>query len=252
MDKKEIRELFRKSDDEIDIDPGRKEKALALLYSENVMRKDLPVYNRTSVMRRQLQFMDKRPMALQLTGCMVLFCLVSAMSRRGWEIGEAVAVVMILSAALNFCLLSGISTIFTSKFAELSDSCYFNAKQLIAFHMVCSGLTNLTILFMAALFVGTQWKITLLQAGLYVFVPYIEIQCCCTGMVLTEAGRRRPYIAFGAGTFGCMLFLVIASVLEIFLISSIAFWSVAFVVGILIYGVQIMVLFHRIDRGEIV
>ena len=44
------------------------------------------------------------------------------------------------------------------------------------------------------MFVSVQWKMRLIQIGLYMLVPFFFTQCVCLGILLTETGRRNIWL----------------------------------------------------------
>lgn len=243
---KNLRNIFKKAEGEIVIDPGKKEEALAVIGQEAVSIQS----SNYKLCIRQFCYMDKSMLWFQLGGCLILFLAAAFMSRFDVKSEDMLICSAILSALLSVFSLMGISRIFASNLAELSESCYFNVKQMIVFQMIGSGVLNLTALLLVILFTGFRWSLLLVQAGLYILVPYVMTQCGCMGVLLTELGRQNPYIVIAAGILMCVCYSFIASIPGVYQVSSIMFWGLAFAAGMIIWGIQLKILFSAIGKGE--
>lgn len=159
---------------------------------------------------------------------------------------------MVLSGVLGIVSIAEISRIFFSGIAELSESCYFNVRQLVAFHMTVSGVINLTVLLIGILLIGYQWQIDLLQIGLYTLVPFVMSECCCMRILLTKAGRKNSCLLMMTGAFIVVFYLILASMPNLYRIAALGVWGIAFAIGILLLGIQIKILLKGIEKGEII
>lgn len=247
-----IKYLFEQADKELCIDWKKKEKTIESLKTQIDKKKVSMVYNKRQILRNQFFYMDRTILVFQLIGGIIVLLLTALMKYVGVENEGAIAAVMLLSILMSAFSFIGISRIFSLNFAELSESCYFNAKQMVAFWMVCSSVLNLTILFFLILFVGFWWEAALLQIGLYLIVPYVMAQCCCMGVLFTEFGRRNVYAVLIATALLCAFCFVVSGIPGIYEASAVAFWGIACTVGIAAYGVQIKMLFAGMDKGEMI
>lgn len=246
MDSEKLREMFKVCEKEILIDQRRKEITLEVLRREKVSIKS----STFQMFKQQFYYMDKSMLWFQLGGCLILFLAAAFMSRFDVKSEDMLICSAILSALLSVFSLTGISRIFAANIAELSESCYFNVKQMIVFQMIGSDVLNLTALLLVILFTGFRWSLLLVQAGLYILVPYVITQCGCMGVLLTGPGRQNPYIVIAAGLLMCVAHVFIASVPGIYQVSFIMFWGLAFVAGMIILGIQLKILFSALGKGE--
>lgn len=252
MEIREIKDRFRIEDRTIKIDEKRKEDTIILLQ-KNIEEKQInTLVSRKRILINQFRYMDKSTICVHLLLSVVLLLTAAVMKQRGAEEEDIILFSMLLSGVLGIASIVGISRIFFSGIAELSESCYFNVRQIVAFHMLLSGIINLTALSIGIIFVGLQWKIGLLRIGLYTLVPFVTAQCCCLKVLLTEAGRRNSYLLIMVGVFLVIFNLIMASMPELYRVTAYAAWAAAFVIGVLLLGIQIKALFRGIEKGEII
>lgn len=249
---KEFADKFREEDKMLVIDEKRKKESL-LLLGETISQKRIHIaYDKKQIFLNQIRYMDKSMLVIHMGICAILSLLILNFSRYGADKEAIIAFSMISSAALGIISIVEISRIFFSGIAELSESCYFNVKQIVACHMFIAGIINLTILSLGVLFVGIRWKMNLLQAGLYVLVPLVVTECCCLKVLLSEIGRKSLYPLVMVGAFLVVFYLVLASSPGLYEITALGIWGTAFFAGIVMLAWQIKNLFQRIEKGEIV
>lgn len=256
---KDIREEFRITDRTAVIDEKRKEETLSFLQEE-IAKKQVRVLNdRKEILFQQFRYMDKFMILIHAAFCIVPAFLMAILhwsmgfGRFEMELGEGdiILIFTIVSGILGIVSIMEISRIFFSGIAELSESCYFNVRQMVAFQMLLSGIMNLTVLFIGIFFVGIRWKMELLRIGLYVLVPFVIAECCCLMVVLSEAGRRNSYFLVMVGAFVIVFYCILASSPELYRVTALAVWGAALMAGLLLLGVQIRLLFRGIEKGEI-
>lgn len=254
MTKKEknIQERFYVNDQKTVINQKRKEETLLLLQEKIAAKQVSIMSSKRKILLNQIRYMDKSMMSLHLLLCILLLLIASVIKYYRIEEENVILFSMVISCILGVISIAEVSRIFFSGIMELSESCYFNVRQIVAFQMAMSGIINLTVLFPAILFVGTRWEISILQAGLYTLVPFVMTECCCLGSLLLEVGRRNSYLLIMIGVFLIVFYMILAQVPELYQITALSIWGIAFVAGILLLGVQIKILFQGIKKGEII
>lgn len=242
--------MFRESEPHICIDANRKEKTMHLI-SKEINKKKILLYDKRIIVKNQFIYMDKTSLMGSVVSSFIIVMLIFLFSKLGWENREVIASNCAFSSLLSVLSLVGVSNVFSSSLSELEESCYFNVKQVVAFQMICHGIISLTVLMTVTIWVGSQWKIMFFQVGLYVFVPYVLTQCSCLFTFLTKTGRQSSYMIFVIGIFTCLVFCIVAMIPQIYSASAITIWMIAFIIGIVMLGVQIRILFNEIGKGEI-
>ena len=91
----------------------------------------------------------------------------------------------------------------------------------------------------------------LLRVGLYIFVPFLITECFCLMIVLSEAGRKNIYPLVAAGIFSVAVNGFLAVWQELYRMTALFVWGIAFVIGLLLFAVQMNMLFRGIEKGEI-
>ena len=256
---KDIREQFRVTDRNVVIDEKKKENTLSFIQNEIAGKQAGILNSRKKILLQQFWYMDKSMIVVHAAFCIFPVLVMSILhGYKGYgelmtEINEKdiILISTILSGILGVISVIEISRVFFSGVAELSESCYFNVRQIVAFQMFFSGIVNLMVLFVGILFVGMRWKMSLLRIGLYILVPFIIAECCCLMMVLSEAGRRNPYLLVMVGAFIVVFYCILASIPELYRITALTVWGAALIIGLLLFAVQIKILFRGIEKGEI-
>lgn len=252
MKNAELKDWFRITDSIIKIDGKRKNDTMALLQ-KNIAEKQISIISsRKRILFNQFRYMDKSMIYVHLILCVVLLLIAAVMKRFGAEETEIILYSLFLSGVLGIVSIVGISRIFGSGIAELSESCYFNVRQIVALHMLISGFINLTVLSVGIVFVGIQWQISLLRIGLYILVPFVTAQGCCLKVLLTEAGRKNSYLLIMVGAFLVMFYMIMGSIPELYMVTAYAIWAAALIIGLALLGIQIKTLFKGIEKGEII
>ncbi len=256
---KDIREEFRITDQNIIIDDKRKEETLLYLQEEIAGKQTRVLSNRKEILLQQFWYMDKFMIGIHAAFCIISILIMIILH---WFVGygrfvmkigeeEIILISTILSGILGIVSIMEIGRVFFSGIAELSESCYFNVRQMVAFQLVLSGIINLMFLFISILFVGIRWKMELLRIGLYILVPFVIAECCCLMVVLSEVGRKNSYLLVMVGAFVIVFYCILASSPELYRITALAVWGVALIVGLLLLAVQMKILFRGIEKGEI-
>ncbi|MDE5598129.1 MAG: hypothetical protein K2J04_09875, partial [Lachnospiraceae bacterium] len=66
------------------------------------------------------------------------------------------------------------------------------------------------------------------------------------------AGRRNTYLLVMVGVFSIIFYLIIASIPDLYRITALAVWCIAFIIGLLLLGIQVKTLFKGIERGDMI
>lgn len=261
---KNIREQFRITDRMTAIDEKRKKESLSFLQKE-IFKKELSkrksgiIDNRKKTLLRQFRYMDKSMLRIHIAFCMVsiLFMIVlykcadNGKLMIGIEENEIILIFTIISGFQGMISILAVGHVFFSGIAELSESCYFNVRQMVAFQMFLSGIISLTVLFLNMIFVSMQWKMNFIRIGLYIMVPFLVTECCCLMIVLTEVGRKNSYLLAAVGVFVAVCNSILASLPELYRVTALSIWGIAFVIGLLLLTIQIKMLFRGIEKGDI-
>lgn len=246
----DIKEKFRITDRLMQIDENRKRESISLLQNKINEKQINMAHHGRKILLQQVRYMDKLIMITQIVLYVIVVIIAIMMRQKGVLEEEIILFSILISGLFGIISIAQISRIFSSGIAELSESCYFNVKQIVAFQLLISGVMNLTMLFFVILFVGLFWKIALIQIGLYILVPFVIAQCCCLKALLLEIGRKNSYLLIIVGIFITILYIVIASIPRVYQLTALSIWGVSFVVGILLLGMQVRALFEGIERGD--
>lgn len=247
-----INALFTEADKMLHISEKRKSSTMDILRKKIEEKPLILINNKRLIMWNQLKYMDKSMLIFHALICMAVLLSMALMSRYGMEDEEIILISVMLSGFLGVISIVEISRIFSSGIAEISESCYFNVKQMVAFNMLISGIINLTLLSVEILFAGYKWKIELVRVALYILIPFIFVECCCLGVLLLEVGRKKTYLMIMVGVFAIALYLILMSDPRLYRATAFSTWLIALFVGLFILSMQIRILFSGIKKGEMI
>ena len=247
----DIKSMFASADALLPIDTERKHNTLQKLRQEIADKEVLLLNSNRKIWLNQMRYADRSMICFHVLGCTVMLLLMVMMDVRQIDNGSIIAASMILAGVLGTLSVLEVGKVCFAKLSELSETCFFNVRQMAAFDMILSGILNLTSLSAGILFVGFRWKIWLIQIGLYVMVPFIFAQCVCLGVLLTEAGRKNGWLTAVAGLFLSVVYAILASTPQLYTTSALFIWAIALIVGGIILGLQTKALFNALSKGEI-
>ena len=247
----DIKSAFASADSRLVIDQTRRQNTLHILQTKIECKEICLVYSKRRLWQNRFRYADRGMIAFHLLGCIAILFLMILMDVQNVDSELMIMSAMILAGALGSLSILTVSRVCFSKLAELSESCFFNIRQMTAFDMVFSDLINLAVLSGMILFAGRQWQIRLMQIGLYILVPFIFTQCVCLGVLLTEAGRRNIWLIAAIGGFLSVFYVMLASTPRLYTESALMIWITALLLGAGLFGIQIYALFREISKGEI-
>lgn len=247
----DLKSLFASADAGITIDAGRKQETLARIRTQSEHKEIRLLCSKRQIWLYQFRYADQNMLLAHLSGCALICLLMFFMHTRGTDNRLMFVTSMILAGLLGSFSILEIGKVCFSRISELSESCFFNVSQMTACDMVFSGLINLAVLTAIILFAGFQWKVRLIQLGLYLFVPFIFTQCVCLGVLLTEIGRRNVWLIVAAGAFLSVFYVMLASTPRLYTESALFLWFIALLTGGAVFAIQIHALFRKIGKGEI-
>lgn len=248
---RDLQSAFADADSGLPIDPARRQEALAALQHVIACKEVYLLYNKRLTWQNRFRYADRSIGIFHLLGCIAMLFLMFVMDLQHVDRGFMTASAMILAGVLGSLSILTVSRACFSKLSELSESCFFNVRQITAFDMVFSGLINLAVLMIMILFAGSRWQIRLLQIGVYILVPYVFTQCACLGVLLTETGRRNVWLIAAIGGFLSVFYVILASTPHLYTESALVIWVIALLIGAGLFGIQIHALFKEISKGEI-
>lgn len=251
----DLKSLFAAADTQIQIDETRRDDTLRLLQDEFRARTIRPLQDKKLLLLNLLRYTDRNLPFAHLLGCIIMLLLLLFIGTLDLP-AEVAAMSMVLTSMTLPCFLALFSAfefrqVCFAGMSELNETCFFHVRQLAALSMIVSGILNLTAVSTAIVLVGLQWKIRLLQIGLYVLVPFIFMQCICFGCMLSEMLRRHAWLAAAFLLPLFMLCLAATRKPPLYTESALFFWAAALLAGIVLLAAETRILFAKIEKGEI-
>lgn len=247
----DIKSLFTSADAGLTIDTGRKQDTLTLIHTQIEHKEIRLICSKRQIWLHQFRYADQNMLFAHLSGCALIFLLMVFMNAQGTSHQFMFVASMMLAGVLGSFSILEVSRVCFSKLSEISESCFFNVSQMTAYDMVFSGLINLGALSAIIVFAGFEWKIRLIQIGLYILVPFIFTQCICLGVLLTEIGRRNVWLVAAVGGFLSVFYVILASIPRLYTESALFLWAIALFINTAVFAIQIHTLFREIGKGEI-
>ena len=247
----DLKVWFENTDERIIIDNEKKTKILETLSGEVNKKKITYANNWSQIVRSQLYYMDKSLWLIDFIVNLALVLVVLFLKNYNVSSKNITVFSMVTSSVLGMISILILSNIFTSGMAELFDTCYFNVKQLAGIEMTILGSLNLITFMFISIYVSDQWKIRILQIGVYIGVPFLFTVSICMAVLLTEIGRRRKTYFLVIGMLSVIIILALSSVPRLYFASAFIIWCIAFSIGCIFLCIQIKQLFIAINKGEI-
>lgn len=251
----DLKSRFTAADRQLPIDERRKSETLAILCRETQSRANRPVQNKRLLLRNLLRYTDRSLPGIHILCCTALLLLLLYAGNRDF-FGENDAAVMVFLSMVFPCCLTFFSyfelrQLCLTGIAELGKTCFFHASHLAALTMAFSGILNLMAVSAGIFLAGLQWKIRLLQLGLYVLVPFIFMQCLCLGCMLTETGRRHPWLNAALGLTLPLCLSSLSQSQTAYTEAALLVWAAALFTGILILAAEVRIFFIKLEKGDI-
>lgn len=240
----DLKVWFENTDERIIIDNEKKTKILETLSGEVSKKKISHVNNWPQIVRSQLYYMDKSSWLIELFVNLALVLVVFILKNYDVSAMDITVFSMVTSSVLGMISILILSNIFTSGMAEF-------VKQLAGIEMTILGSLNLITFMFISIYVSDQWKIRILQIGVYIGVPFLFTVSICMAVLLTEIGRRRKTYFLVIGMLSVIIILALSSVPRLYIASAFIIWCIAFAIGCIFLCIQIRQLFIAINKGEI-
>lgn len=250
-----LRSLFAAADTKLPIDEQRRADTLLLLQHTFRHRTVRPMQNKGLLLIHLIRYTDRNLPGIHLLCCMVMLLLLLFMGTLDIP-PETRARIMVLTSMFLPCFLVLFSAFefrqvcFTGM-AELHGTCFFHVNQLASLSLMTSGILNLSAVSAAIVLVSFQWKLRLLQIGLYVLVPFILMQCICFACMLAEPIRRHAWLSAAFLLPLSLLCLSVSQRQTLYTESALFLWAAALFAGIVVLIAEAKLLFHKINKGEI-
>lgn len=251
----DLKAVFLASNRQITVDVKQRENTLNMLREEILTQKNRPLQSRGKLLLCLLRYTDRNLPGIHLLGCVAMLLLLFYSGTCGPDLESNARIIVFLSMTLPcflvFLSAAEIRQICFTGIAELNETCFFHVRQLAALSMAFSSILNLIAVSAGILLVSFQWKVRLIQIGLYVLVPFIFMQCICFGCMLTETGRRHIWLN---AVLTLPLAMLCVSVLldhAIYAQSALFIWAIALLAGIVILAAEMKLFFARLEKGDI-
>ena len=145
MRNSEIKALFEKAEEQIQVDEIRKQETYNMML-ETMEKQRTPMMSIKNILLHQIWYMDK--VFFIIYGVIICLGIVSiaALQYIGVNQNEIIIACMVGAGILSVVSISIIDKVFFGRMAELGECCYFNTKQCVAAWLALSGMINIVLL----------------------------------------------------------------------------------------------------------
>lgn len=250
MRNSEIKALFEKAEEQIQVDEMRKQETYNIML-EKMEKQRTPRMSKKNILLHQFWYMDK--MFFVIYGVLICMGIISItiLQYTGGKQNEMIIVCMVGAGILSMASISIIDKVFFGRMAELGECCYFNTKQCVAAWLVLSGMINIVLLLFVTGYLSYCQKVGLLQVGLYILTPYLISNIVALGILSIEKREKGSSLFCISSVFVSISYVVIGSIPKALLATALWVWATAFVVSGLLFVIQIKKLLSKIEKGEI-
>lgn len=250
-----LQALFAAADAQLPIDETRRACTLRLLQHACRSQTVRPLQDKKLLLLHLIRYTDRNLPGIHLLSCIAILLLLLFLGNMDipaeMKIRSMLLASMFLPCFLVLFSAFAFRQVCFAGMAELHGTCFFHVSQLAALSLLTSGLLNLSAVSAAILLVNSRWKLRLIQIGLYVLVPFILTQCVCFGCMLTEAARRHAWLSAAFLLPLSLLCLTVSQARIWYTESALLLWAAALFIGIVILTAEMKLLFHKLNKGEI-
>lgn len=254
MKDKEIKALFEQAGSIIsDTEEGKKAASLLLLKQEAGKQKVRPAAGWFELLRLQLRFLDSRIFLAQLLliTVVVLFLKLAESSS-----GEVAAEVYFawgsgLAALLGIFVTAGYKRMVSAGLSELAESCCFNVKQNCIFSMMIYGGIDLMLLFLFLLFTGRSTQRSLVEIGIYLFLPFLLSNCLYLFLLLLGKAGKSSLAIGGSSMLLAVLLVSLMAVPDIYEKAACIIWYICGGIGMAVFAAELKLFFLKVKEGDI-
>lgn len=250
MRNSEIKALFEKAEEQIQVDEIRKQETYNMML-ETMEKQRTPMMSIKNILLHQIWYMDK--VFFIIYGVIICLGIVSiaALQYIGVNQNEIIIACMVGAGILSVVSISIIDKVFFGRMAELGECCYFNTKQCVAAWLALSGMINIVLLLFVTGYLSYFQEVGLLQVGLYILTPYLMSNIVALGILSIEKRGKSSLLFWMSSVFLSICYIVIGSIPKILLATALWIWGIAFLVSGFIFVIQVKKLLSQIEKGEI-
>lgn len=246
---KDIVNLFEEDCCRFVIDDKKKSETIRFLQTKISSITMIPKASFGEILRAQLKFMNKKSMFFQLSAFVLLMWVYV---KAGNTLTSMDLYLLGTIAGSIFSIFSVISCIEEEKnnMTELAGSCFFNNRQLCILRMILSGGMNLIMLSVIILYTNNLTRVSLIQVGVYIIVPYLVSGCIHFLVMLTGRGKNS---VISIGISGVLMVLCSSAgkvFPEIYNGTATGIWVVGLFIFSAVYAAEIVAILKQMDRGE--
>lgn len=246
----DMKKMFDLADEAIPIDEEKKRQSFEKIYLEFRKQRN-PTAKKGAILLHLFQYMDKSVLyAYGILICLEIILMIIFQNSK-IETAEIISFCMAGSGIISITAILFLDRVFFHKMAELGASCFFNTKQSIAAYMMIVESINLVMLLIATLYVSSQWKIAIVQFLIYILTPFLFSNVAAFGIIMTRIGQRNPFSLFLCGIFLSILYMILPTIPNVFLASSIWLWCLLCFIMAMVLAIEVKKYFGKVEKGEL-
>ena len=107
------------------------------------------------------------------------------------------------------------------------------------------------VLFLLTGCLNYQWRIGMMQAGLYIVTPYLLSCVAALGILSLEIKEKSPAMFAVTAILLSIAYVIVTEIPNAFTETAICLWGGAFVLAVVLFVFQVKRLFGKIEKGEV-
>lgn len=141
---------------------------------------------------------------------------------------------------------------FSSRMAELEQSCYINLSQMWTIRMILITGVDICILTMFSGGIAARTDTFFGRIAMYLLVPFMLSNSCCLLMISTLRGGRGKYTLAALAVITALLAMSPSVFPAAYTTAHLWVWFCLLVLGAVIFAGQIRNCYSRMTRGEMI
>lgn len=232
-------------------DPVRKEQALEAIRREAAQKKIQSAPACWDIVIIELKYISPLFWILQGAFLIALLFLLEKTYLNNGALPDYLQWASIAAAWLGVLIYSNFGRHFFRGMAELEQSCYFNLSQIWAVKMALAGTVDILILSLCCGRISRLTKTPFFQVILYLLVPFVLSNICCLLFFTALRGGKSRYGQLVRAFLAGLIALVPAVIPRIYEVDFLWVWLLMLFAGMAVLAWQIVLMYEKIERGEV-
>lgn len=238
--------------EQIEIDPEKKQQVLQQIRNAAEKKKTRYVPSWWNILYGQLKYTSKLCLTGQFGLLLMITLLLGYFQKQGAPLEDYLGLASAASAFSGIFLILELSRSENFGMAELEQTCYLNMKQIWSMKMVLFGAMDIVVLSVLTGKIAAQFCGNTAVIGIYLLVPFVIANAGYLLIFSWIRGKEKLYVQSGLAAAVSILSGLLSVQKEWYDMRYIGIWAVILVVSAVVLAVEILRMYGRIGRGELI